>query len=176
MTARNRRSRDAEAGAGSRPQDDGSSEVRGIGWGLSAEEEEDFLLRRVLFSVLVVVMVCIGIWFLLTTVRSAPEQPPALSARGAVPPGQGDYTIRLMDFPASKQEEAMRLTQVQAIRDVAEQQEFCCLPLDDGRMALCVGSFPSESSPEMQELLAELRSFAAQGKKLFEGATVYLVP
>jgi len=176
MTARNRRSRDAKAGAGSRPKGDGGNEVRGIGWGLSAEEEEDFFLRRVIFSVLVVVVACIGIWFLLTTVRGAPEQPPTLSAPAVAPAEQGYYTIRLMDFPASKQEEAMRLTRVQAIRDVTEQQEFRCLPLDDGRMALCVGSFSSESSPEMQELLEELRSFAAQGKKLFEGATVYRVP
>jgi len=176
MTARRRRSRDEDGGAGSRTQGGGSSEVRGIGWGLSAEEKEDFFLRRVLFSVLVVVVVCVGVWFLVTTVRSAPQQTPALSVSAPVRPERGRYTIRLMDFPASKQEEAMRLTQAHPIRDVAEQQEFCCLPLDDDRMALCVGSFASEGSPELEELLGKFQGFTAQGRNLFEDATVYRVP
>ncbi len=176
MAARNRGSRKADAGAGSRPQGDGGTEVRDIGWGLTAEEEEDFFLRRVLFSVLVVVVVCIGFWFLVTTVRSAPGQTPALIAPAAYLPEQGRYTIRLLTFPAAREDEARRLAEAQAVRELAGQEEFRCLPLGDGQMALCVGSFESESSPEMDELLRRFRSFTAQDRKLFGDAAVHRVP
>ena len=170
MTVRNGRSRGADVGSGPSSKDGKGHKEAGSGsfeWGLgSKDNEEDIFLRRALFVALVVVVVCVGGWFMLTT---ASGNKPILSAnaRPAV------HTVRLLDFPAANRAQAMKLATVASKASLAPESEFYALPLSDGKMALCVGKFDDVNAPRLQDLVRTFRNYSADGFKPFATASVY---
>ncbi len=179
MTARKKGSRKARAGAGSRPgsgSEGQGSQERGNGWRLTAEEQEGIFLRRVVFAIVAVAVGSIGVWFVFNTVEDPGEQQLVLSATGSAPPSSGVYTVKLLEFSPSREPFARRLAQMDEVRDLAGDNEFSFLNLPDGRMALCVGRFEGEDSPQLRLLLHACQSFDAEGQKLFEGASICEMP
>ncbi len=135
---RNERSRESDT--------DAAADGREIGWGISADDaQEDMFLRRVLFSVLVAVVGCMGAWFVLTTVTG--PGPGIEGQRSLVVNGRNEtipaFTVELLRFPATKANEAkaQELVLLDDIRAVAGNQGFFLRPVAADQRALCSGRF-----------------------------------
>ena len=63
-----------------------------------------------------------------------------------------------------------------AVTALASDNEFSFVDLPDGQMALCVGRFEGEDSPQLRLLLHACQGFDAGGQKLFEGASICEMP
>ena len=177
MTKGKKGSRKARTGAGSRPgsEGQGSQERSDVGR-LTAEEQEGIFLRRVIFSVVVVVVGFLSVWFVLNTVNESERRKPVLSATDSAPPASAVYTVKLMEFSPAMEPRARRLTEMDAVKDLAGANEFVFLSLPDGQMALCVGRFESPDSPQLRLLLEACRGFEAMGQRLFVDASVCQMP
>lgn len=148
---------------------------RDIGWGLTVEdEEEDIFLRRVVFSVLVAVVGCMGAWFLVTTVTGSDGSQRALTVSDENPGAREVFTVKLLEFSPgeSKLAPAEQLIEKQSIKSMAGQNELHFRKLPGGRVALCVGSFDSEDSPELQQLLQRCHGYSEDGRRPFARASI----
>ena len=164
---RSRRSKVARKPAAKNRKGRRSSEVREVGWGFGSEQdEEDIFMRRALFSVLVAVVTLVGGWFMLTAVTGK-EAPKVLSANDR----NDVYTIRLLEFP--NEEGAMQFADEVSKRSLAPREDFHCVKLRDGTIALCVGRFEDVESAELQELRLKFRSYVERGSMPFAEAAVY---
>ena len=174
MAVQKRRSVKSKLGAGARSKSRASGERPeggDVGWGVGAEsDDEDIFMRRVLFSVIVAVLGCMGAWFLVTTVNSGPQS----RVLSATQNTRELYTVRLLEFPGTdaKLAVASELSRNADLRAIAGKHEFDIVELSDGRYALCVGRFESQDSPELQRLLKELRDYAEDGVHYFTKATI----
>jgi len=146
-----------------------------IGWGFGPDEQEDFFLRKWVFSVLFAVLACVGGWFMYLTVRGSGRVEPILSARGEQP-ATARYTVKLLEMAPEKRPVAERLAATREISALAGGSRFRFIDLPDGRIALCVGEFDRADSPQMALLLQRFRAFTAGGTRLFEDASVYRLP
>ena len=178
MTARREHSRGAaKGGASAGGRSGGSGAEQEIGWGLNAEGERgEIFLRRVLFSVAVAVVGCMGAWFLLTTVTWPGDEPRSLSM---VESATGSFfTARLLEFrhSESKQAAVAALTSKAAIRAAAGDSEFHLYRLPGGRVALCVGRAESRDAPELQRLCREFQACSEAGRRLFADVAVIEFP
>ncbi|MHC4592430.1 MAG: hypothetical protein ACYS8L_07020 [Planctomycetota bacterium] len=177
MTARKEHSRRPRAGSGalSNGRNVGKrGNEREIGWGLSAEgEQDDILMRRALFSILVAVLGCMGGWFLLTTLSSGGNEQRVLKVPGSRP-GTVCFAVELREFPASDSTRAIadELASRAAMRALAGGHKFYVLKLPEGGLAFCCGRFESQDSPEMDKLLQRFRNHRERGSKVFPAARV----
>ena len=178
MTARKEHSRGAAKGGASAGGKSGRNGAeREIGWGLSAEGERDeIFLRRVLFSIAVAVVGCMGAWFLLTTVTWPGDEPRSLSM---VESATGSFfTVRLLHFSnsESKRTAAAELASKAAIRAAAGDSEFHLFRLPGERVALCVGRAERADAPELQRLFREFRACSEGDRRLFADVAVIEFP
>jgi len=169
MAGRKEGSRKGKAAGG-----DGRKADAGV-WGMDANAEEDIFFRRVLFSVLVTVVVLVGAWFLVTTVRSPEAAPPTLIVNGKLPAATPVYTIDLLGgkFPASYRSQMMEIAGRESVKRLAGRYQPRCVELADGQMIFCIGEFASEDASGLRELLVKLREFTENGERPFQYASVY---
>jgi hypothetical protein len=149
MAGRRARTKEPQVG---RARDD----ERGyVGWGVEADPEDNIFLRRVVFAALIVVVASVGAWFLVTTLGHGYAARPVLSANGQ----SGGYAAALIVFPSSSRENAKLLVDEPRIQDLAGGRGLECVPLEDGRMAVCTGRFESDTAPELLALVESFRGF-----------------
>ncbi|KPK66102.1 MAG: hypothetical protein AMK73_01030 [Planctomycetes bacterium SM23_32] len=131
-------------------------------------------MRRVLFSVLVAVVGCMGAWFLLTNAVGGGAVQEVLSLTDAPAGTASHYTVQLLEFVPSgaKRAAAERMASQEALRGLAAGHEFRLLDSLDGRVSLCVGRFSDPESPEAAALLRRFRDYSEDGRALFAGARV----
>jgi hypothetical protein len=132
-------------------------------------------MRRVLFSVLVVVVGCMGGWFLLTTVVGGADGRRVLSVTDETPRGSACYTVQLLpEFAPSRSKRAIaeRMIGREPLAELAGEHEFYILEFPNGRAALCAGRFRDRQAPEMAELLRRLRTYSEDGQRLFAEARI----
>jgi hypothetical protein len=128
-------------------------------------------MRRVLFSVLLAVVGLMGVWFLLTTLRGAEPNRRLLSVTD-VPSGvSATHTVKLLEFPPERQAAAEAFMNTPLLRRLAGPHSCALLQLPGGNLALCVGEFAEEDSPELQALLRRFRDFR-EGEVDFSRATI----
>jgi hypothetical protein len=142
------------------------------GWGgLAGPDQESMFMRRVLFSVLLAVVCLMGAWFLLTTLRVADPNRRILSVTDAPSGVPATHTVKLLEFPPEKQAAAEAFMATPLVRRLAGPHNCSLLQLPNGRLALCVGEFGEEDSPELQALLRRCREFS-EGRVNFSQAAV----
>jgi hypothetical protein len=146
------------------------------GRGIADEEQEDLLVRRTMFSVLAAVVACMGIWFLVTTVGSDVM----LSVNGYRDASAVLHTVKLMEVDTSADaavEETVEKVAVQARRERwMGEEDFHCLRVGGGRIALCLGEFTNADAPELSLLLDKVRNFRDGDEELFPRAEVISYP
>jgi hypothetical protein len=161
MTVRKKRAGKPQAGA-----DSANEDGRDIGWGVGADPAaDDLFMRKVLFSVLLAVIGCMGAWFTLTTVSgNRSEAQPVLSVTGTsdAEGAQTWFTVKLVEFPPEKRATANQLAAQGAMQQLADGEPFQVLALEDCE-ALCVGRFADHDAPELQRLLARCRLYSEGG-------------
>jgi len=165
MTVQKKRSVRSKARADARRSSRGTEADSGradIGWGLGGEsQEEDLFLRRVLFSVFVAVLGCMGAWFMITTVSAGSGLRDVLSATESASTAQTIMLLRFRDDPAGR-ETAAELARSQELRAIAGEHEFSLVSLPQGQCALCVGHFEDSDSPELAGLLTQFTQYFQQ--------------
>ncbi len=145
----------------------------GIGWGLSAEDQEErSFLRRLAFTIAVAVVAVMGVWLMVTT----PKQPDKAGALlSALTPGEAPdaYTVLLRTVPGSQLEGMEQLIATDKIQALAGQNAFHYVDLPDGAVAVCVGSFADRNAPELAQLLGRFRQMGtSSGVRPFEAARI----
>jgi hypothetical protein len=141
-------------------------------WGTGADlDHESMYMRRVLFSVLLAVVGLMGFWFLLTTIRGAERARSMLSVVDVPSGARAVYTVKLLDFAPEKRAAAEAFMDTPLLGQLTGSHSCALLQLPDGRLALCVGEFADEDSPQLQELLRRSREFR-QGAVNFSGAEI----
>ena len=166
MTVQKKRSVKSRARADARRSSRGTEADSGradIGWGLGGEsQEEDLFLRRVLFSVFVAVLGCMGAWFMITTVSAGSSGlRDVLSATESASTAQ---TIMLLCFrdDAAGRETAAELARSEELQAIAGGHDFSLVDLPQGQCALCVGRFEDSDSPELAGLLTQFAQYFEQ--------------
>jgi len=146
-----------------------------IGWGLSAEDQEErFFVRRLAFTIAVAVVAVMGVWLMLTVPSQPGDSGTALSALTQAP-GEGPiaYTVLLRTVPESQLEGMKQLIATDRIQALAGENEFHYVPLADGSVAVCVGSFADKDSADLAALLAGFHQMSTgTGVRPFEVAQV----
>jgi len=145
----------------------------GIGWGLSAEDQEErSFLRRLAFTIAVAVVAVMGVWLMVTT-PSQPDQSGALLSALAPGDAPDGYTVLLKTVPGSQLEGMKQLIATDKIQALAGQNAFQYVDLADGSVAVCVGSFAQRDAPEVKQLLGGFQEMSASnGARPFEAARV----
>ena len=166
MTVQKKRSAKSRARSKSRDGGRGAgveSDRTDIGWGLGAEsDDEDLFMRRVLFSVFVAVLGCMGAWFMITTVSAGSSGlRDVLSATESASTAQ---TIMLLCFrdDAAGRETAAELARSEELQAIAGGHDFSLVDLPQGQCALCVGRFEDSDSPELAGLLTQFAQYFEQ--------------
>lgn len=131
-------------------------------------------MRRAVFFASAAVVCLMGAWFLLTTVTSENDGRHALSAPKSATSQTPAFTVRLLQFTASRANEAKatELASHAAVKSLAGRNEFCIVHLPNGYLALCVGRFERRDSPELRELLAKFQQYKERGSKVFPDAAI----
>ncbi len=144
-----------------------------IGWGLSAEDQEErSFLRRLAFAIAVAVVAVMGVWLVVTTPSQPDRAGPALSA---LAPGEGPaaYTVMLRVVPGSQLEDMKQVIATDPIQALAGGSAFRFLELPDGSVAVCVGSSADEDSPQLTQLLGRFRQMStSSGARPFKTAQI----
>ena len=145
----------------------GGTRPRSTGGG--SKTDEGYLRRRRIFAGLVALVAVIGVWLTFASVRNpAPEVP--LTAKGTAPPV---YTVKVLDMPATDRETGEQIMTHPDVKALAGNHRMMLMPTGEGRVALCVGEFPSEDSVGVRGLLERFREFEIKGKRIFSDAAVY---
>lgn len=148
------------AGAVSSPDgDEGGAQV---GWGVGDDSDDAFRTRRTVFSVIAVIVVCMGAWMLLTMLATRQSEGPVLSAEGPADGGRV-YTVVLRRIDPQQREAMRRLVSAAPIRRMAGRNEFRFMELQNGEVAICVGRFEDPGSARAEELLSKFREFSTNG-------------
>ncbi|MHC4789477.1 MAG: hypothetical protein ACYS8K_09795, partial [Planctomycetota bacterium] len=89
-------------------------------------------------------------------------------------PSESFFTVKLTSFNNSpvKRAAATELASQEHIRSIAGQHPFRLFALPDGKLALCVGRFADQQSPELHRILQEFRRYEVRGKRLFPQVVV----
>jgi hypothetical protein len=166
-----------QGSSGSSQQEGPASAAQGagIGWGLSAEDQEErFFLRRLAFSIAVAVVAVMGVWLLVTTPSQTGQSGPVLSALTEAPGGGPlAYTVVLRTVPGSQLDVIKQLIATDQIQQLAGGNSFQFLPSRDGSVAVCVGSFAERDSAEVAQLLGRFREVSTEsGARPFAAAQV----
>ncbi|MCD6416530.1 MAG: hypothetical protein J7M08_07530 [Planctomycetes bacterium] len=148
---------------------------REIGWGVAADEDrEGIFLRKVIFVVSVAVIGCLGFWIFVTSALNSPASR-ALTAKKASAGARPVYTVRLSDFPNSKQGAAKEFAS--KFEDLLDGEEFWFAPLPGDRFALCVGRSTRQDSAALERLLRKLKDCKIdKDRKPFHSAVIWRYP
>jgi hypothetical protein len=142
-----------------------------LGWGVSAESDDDeFFVRRAIFSLIAAVVVCMGAWMLLTTLAGqdgAAEDTLLTATVGSL------HTVRLRTIDRTQVQAFRRMVRDSAMQQLAGGHEFLFLPYD-GRVAVCVGRFDEPDAPGAAQLLGRFREVStASGRRPFQDAEIW---
>jgi len=144
-----------------------------IGWGLSAEDQEErFFIKRIAFSLVVAVVACAGAYMVLTTLSSRGVPNLALSAKVVAPAASPAYTVVLWQGAASGAGAVQQIIGRDEVKALAGRNEFHSLELQDGSKAMCVGRFDDPDSPQLKQLLAKFREVRISGARPFQAARI----
>ena len=121
------------------------------------------------FYAVVAVLVCMGGWFMVTTVGTGRASRNMLNATQTVPTW---HTIRLWRFPnvATQRRAAQLLAGTPEMAALAGQHRFEVVEVSNDECALCVGRFRDPASPELARLLKEFADYSNGGIRPFERA------
>ena len=146
----------------------------GIGWGLSAEDQEErFFLKRIAFSLVVAVVACAGAIMVLTTASSRSEPELALSARIESPVAARLYTVVLWTGAPAGVGVIQKIIAADEIKALAGRNEFRLMECQGGSKAMCVGRFEDPDSPQIKQLLGSFREVrTSKGAQPFKAATI----
>jgi len=134
--------------------------------------DEGYIKRQRVFAGLVALVAAIGLWLTFTSVKNpAPEVP--LTAKETAPLV---YTVKVLDMLVTDREIGEQMMAHPDVRALAGNHKMMLTPMGEGRVALCVGEFPSEDSVGARELLERFREFEVSGKRIFADAVVYRCP
>ncbi len=156
------------------PQSPDGSGGPEIGWGFVAEDaDEAYFMRRVVFSVMVAVVACTGVWILVTAVAESTAPGPVLVAPARSPGARTLYTVVLRQVERNQQAAMRQLVSAPGMQALAQESEFQFMPLSDGSIALCVGKAERPDHPGLLDLRERFRKFATgQGSRPFASATI----
>jgi len=130
-------------------------------------------MRRVAFSIAAAVVACMGAWILLTSLADGGDSGVLLSAVGTVAEPGFVNTVVLRVISPEQLDGMRQLIETDAIRNLAGENEFHFLELDDGSIAVCVGRFKDPDSPRIMELLRSFRDMATEsGARPFGAARI----
>lgn len=152
----------------------GAAEGSGIGWGLSAEDQEErFFLKRIAFSLVVAVVACAGAILVLTTLSSRNEPELALSARSEAAAAARLYTVVLWTGAPAGLGVIQKVIAADEIKALAGRNEFRLMECQGGSKAMCVGRFEDPDSPQIKQLLGNFREVrTSKGAQPFKAATI----
>jgi hypothetical protein len=162
----------SEAPQDNRPTD--AAQGAGIGWGLSAEDQEErFFLKRIAFSLVVAVVACAGAIMVLTTASSRSEPELALNARTESPVAARIYTVVLWTGAPAGVGVIQKIIAADEVKALAGRNEFRLMECQGGSKAMCVGRFEDPDSPQIKQLLGNFREVrTSKGAQPFKAATI----
>ncbi|MFW6280199.1 MAG: hypothetical protein ACOC2T_04165, partial [Planctomycetota bacterium] len=127
---------------------------------------DDRLMRRTVgFGVAVALLGLVAGWFILTTFRGNQQGKVSLSA-------QVIHTVEVLKLPGSQRDRARSMLNHTALQDLSNGHELHLREVNDGKVAICAGSFDSGESPEVKRLLRRFQQFTREGKRPFADARV----
>jgi hypothetical protein len=121
--------------------------------------------RMTAFGLLTLGLVIMAAWFVLTAVREPRAE--RLTAQQEV-----QHTVKVLEMPAAERDAAQSLLDHSTLVKLADGHRLHLLPRDDEKLALCMGAFDSEQSPEARQVLRRVRDFTREGKKAFPAAEI----
>ncbi len=136
--------------------------------GLDARlEEKRLAARKSLFSVLVVILAAVALWFVVSTLKGGRRED-AVSLAANV-----RYTVKVGEVPSERREAVERMLDNRVLKSLVGDHELFVHEMAGGRLALCAGRFRSKDSPPAQELLGRLRSYSQGGRRPFGSAGIW---
>lgn len=131
----------------------------------TAREEPSMVVRTALFVGVTFLLVGLAAWFVATAVSS--PRATSLSARQ-----ERRHTVKVLEMPAARRETARSMLDHQALVSLADGHRLHLRSVGQQKLALCMGVFESERSPDALRLLRRVREFTREGKKAFPSAEI----
>jgi hypothetical protein len=136
--------------------------------GDAAGEEPSLLGRLIAFCILMLALAAVAVWFVRTAVRSpGTPDPKSLSARQEV-----RYAVKVLAMPAGREQVVRSMLESKKLLSLADGHSLHLQPLGQDELALCMGQFGSQQSPEARQLLKRIRQVTRQGRRAFPSAEI----